>query len=410
MNGSRWITVAALALWAFHAQALNGMRMIGFGPVQSSMGGVSVAAPLDAAIVITNPGGMAFTGGRFDFGASHFDAAVKYRATGAASGQEQTSSRRSSPIPAFGLVVPVNDRLTFGIGGYGVAGLGVDYPQDLLGGRTYTSYSQMRFAPGLSYELLPDLSVGAVVNVMYGTMEYSAAGGLGVQPRNTAIAYGAGVTVGVMYRPIEWLTAGLAYESHSWFQDYEFNVPAHTIVVDPSTGTTATVGGGVEKLEFDQPPVLTLGAGVRPFGALLLAADVQWIRWSETNGARQPKFATDPALTGGMQLALDWSDQWVLKVGAEYSATPWLKLRAGYNYGKSPLDPDRAVENIAFPGVAEHHVAAGVGFDLGRTALNLGATWAPEMKGTGSNLAQGVASYETRLSAWTVDVGASYRF
>ena len=43
---------------AVNANATNGMRMIGFGPVQDSMGGVSVGLPLDAASVLTNPAGM----------------------------------------------------------------------------------------------------------------------------------------------------------------------------------------------------------------------------------------------------------------------------------------------------------------------------------------------------------------
>jgi long-chain fatty acid transport protein len=48
------IATAALAA-AAPAAATNGMRMIGFGPVQNSMGGVSAAAPLDAATIVTNP-------------------------------------------------------------------------------------------------------------------------------------------------------------------------------------------------------------------------------------------------------------------------------------------------------------------------------------------------------------------
>ncbi len=43
----------ALAI-ATPAHATNGMRMIGFGPVQNSMGGVGVGATLDAASVLSN--------------------------------------------------------------------------------------------------------------------------------------------------------------------------------------------------------------------------------------------------------------------------------------------------------------------------------------------------------------------
>ncbi|ACL67356.1 membrane protein involved in aromatic hydrocarbon degradation [Anaeromyxobacter dehalogenans 2CP-1] len=410
MTGKRWIVAAALALWASQAGAVNGMRMIGFGPVQSAMGGASVGLPLDSATVITNPAGLSLVDGRVDFGITILDADVRYRAVGAASGQEQTSSRRPTLIPGFGLVVPLGDRLTFGLGGYGIAGLGVDYPQDLLGGRLYTSYSQLRLAPGVSYRVTPELSLGVTANIMYATLEYSAGGGLGLQPRDGAISYGGGFTVGATWRPVGWLTAGVAYESRGWFQDFEYEVPAHTIVVDPATGATANVGPGVEKLELDQPDLLTFGVGLRPVTGLAVAADVQWIRWSQTNGRNQPRLQTDPALTGGMQLDLDWSDQWVLKVGAEYAAASWLKLRAGYDYGKSPLNADRALENLAFPAVLEHHVTAGVGLELGRTSVSVGGTYAPEGKQAGSNLAQGIAAYETTFTAWTLDVGVAHRF
>jgi long-chain fatty acid transport protein len=415
MRFSRWLAGAALALAATAAQATNGMRMIGFGPVQDAMGGVSVGAPLDAATAITNPAGMAFTGGRIDFGASYFDADVRYRATGAlpgvASGEEQVSDRKASPIPAFGLVLPVNDRLAFGVGAYGVAGLGVDYPQDLYGGRTFTSYAQLRFAPGVACRILPELAVGAALNVMYGTMEYSAAGGLGMQPRDMSIAYGVGATLGLTWQPTTAWTVGLAYESRSFFQDYEFNVAQHTVVTNPGTGATAVVGPGVEALQFDQPSSATAGLGFRPIPHLLVAADLQWIRWSETNGKDQPAFQTDPALTGGKPFNLDWSDQWVVKVGAEWAALPWLSLRAGWNYGANPLNTDRAFENLAFPAIAEHHFTGGLGFAFGKAAVNLGAMYAPEVKLTGANAAeQAILAYETTVTEWTFDAGVSYRF
>ena len=57
------------------------------------------------------------------------------------------SQRGASPVPAFGLVLPFDDRLSFGIGAYGIAGMGVDYGQNLYGGTTSSSYSMMRFAP-----------------------------------------------------------------------------------------------------------------------------------------------------------------------------------------------------------------------------------------------------------------------
>lgn len=64
-----FLWVIAVMLIAANAHATNGMRMIGFGPVQDSMGGVSVGLPLDAASILTNPAGMSVLPGRIDFGA-----------------------------------------------------------------------------------------------------------------------------------------------------------------------------------------------------------------------------------------------------------------------------------------------------------------------------------------------------
>ena len=63
MKLSRFAVTAALVASAFPAHATNGMRMIGFGPVQNSMGGVGVGATLDAASVLSNPAGMSELGG-----------------------------------------------------------------------------------------------------------------------------------------------------------------------------------------------------------------------------------------------------------------------------------------------------------------------------------------------------------
>ncbi|GAB6270129.1 MAG: hypothetical protein STSR0002_28720 [Smithella sp.] len=58
-----FLGIMAVIFIATSAHATNGMRMIGFGPVQDSMGGVSVGVPLDAASVLTNPAGMSFLTG-----------------------------------------------------------------------------------------------------------------------------------------------------------------------------------------------------------------------------------------------------------------------------------------------------------------------------------------------------------
>ncbi len=418
MTHRRWLHlgVALSLVAATPAYATNGMRMIGFGPVQNSMGGVGVGATLDAASVLSNPAGMSELGGRVDFGATYFLPTVKYSASGIDAAAPQpglvnqpgvtfTSDRGASPIPAFGLIVPIDSQWTFGIGAYGVAGMGVDYAQNLYSSTTYTGYQQMRFTPGVSYKLNEMFSFGLTLNGMWATTEWNVASAFGQSPHMAGSAFGLGVTLGAKVTPIKMLTIGLAYETKSFFQDFAYNTP-----------------GGVDKLTFNQPGVLTGGVAVRPLEMLLVAADVSWIDWPTTNGADLPAYSQNAS--GAMPWNMNWSSQVVFKVGVEVTPLEWLAVRAGFNYGKMPLDASRAFENIAFPAVAETHLTLGAGFNLGKhVAINVGGMWAPSTSISGENplppfgtpgypgpYGQGIASYTTTMTQVGLDAGIAYKF
>jgi long-chain fatty acid transport protein len=399
-------SIAALAL-AAPALATNGMRLVGFGPIQNAMGGASVAAPLDAAVLVTNPAGLSELGPRIDLSGGLIAPSVEYRATGLASGQKIDSDRPPTFLPTLAMVYRADERFTLGLAAVATAGLGVDYPADLYGGATYTSFEIARLAPAASYRITDRISFGAALNVMYATLGYELGGGMQMEPREKASAFGLGATVGLSWRPIDAVTLAAAYETRSRFQDFAFDVPSHTIL---TPGGPVTVAGGEETLALDQPQSATLGVAVRPVAPLLLAADVQWVRWSEVVGAGQPELTSDPAVTGAQQFDLRWDDQLVLKVGAEWAATPALRLRAGYNYGKSPLDPDRAVENLAFPAVSEHHFTAGAGWEHGPLAVNASVAFSPKSELEGANAAQGILAYETSMSQLGFELGMAWRF
>jgi long-chain fatty acid transport protein len=382
---------AGLLAAASPAFATNGMRMIGFGPVQNSMGGAGVAAPLDAATIMSNPAGLSSLQRRADLAGTFFNPSVKYDSN-FGSGDSISSDRGASYIPTLGVVAPAMENLNVGIAAFGVSGMGVDYKRDLFGSTTMTSYMNMRVAPAVSYQVAKGVSLGVAANLMYAQMKYAVGDGMGILPRDAQGSFGYGATVGVQYTPVDVVTLGLAYESKSFFQEFEWNLAT-----------------GKDKLDFDQPQVATVGAAVRPIPGLLVAADVEWINWSDTNGKDQPKFKT--AAADSIPWNLNWDDQLVLKIGGEYAATPALKVRAGYNYGKMPLDKTRAFENVAFPAIAEHHITAGAGYSFGNLAVNVAAVYVPEAKLSGTGDVMGMPmSYTTKMSQLAFDLGASYRF
>ncbi len=388
---------AALAL-AAPAAATNGMRVIGFGPVQNSMGGAAIAAPLDSSTIITNPAGMTALDRRVDLGASVFTPTVKYSADyltmqGPASAS-QSSDRAPDVIPTLGAVYKVADKFTVGVAALGTNGLGVDYAagaNGLFGSATLTSYSNFRLAPAVAYRVTDRFSVGVTANLMYAWMKYDVMGAAGVAPRDTAYSYGYGATLGVSYQAPEGVNLSAAYETKSTFQDFEFNLPT-----------------GTEKMKFDQPDVASAGVAFRPIQPLLIAADLQWIRWSTTNGKNQPELTQKAA--DSMPFNMSWSDQTVLKIGAQYDVTKQVQVRAGYNYGSDILDATRAFENIAFPAVAKHHYTVGGGYAFGALTVNAAVQYSPEAKLQGSNTDQYITAYQTSMSQLAFDLGASWKF
>jgi long-chain fatty acid transport protein len=413
--------LAAIAPGA--ARATNGMRMIGFSPVQDAMGGVGVGATLDAASLLTNPAGMADLGRRLELGGAYFKPSVSYSATGivpgmivAQDGATLDSDRGASPIPVVAYVQPLTERLTTGVGVFGVAGMGVDYAANLYNGATLTSYMQGRFTPAAAYRVNDRLTLGVTGNLMVAQMKYDVAAGAGQAAHDTATSVGVGATFGLKFTPVKRVTLGAAYETRSWFQDFSFTVPERPNPFMPGT----TIPGGTDTLAFDQPQSATVGVSVTPVDALLVGVDLQWIDWSSTMGDGLPAYSSDASATGAMPFDMGWSDQWVVKVGAQVMPTARLALRAGYNYGQMPLDPDRAFENLAFPAVSEHHVTAGAGYAFSdRLAVNVAWVYALNAKLEGANAAppppmggtgQGIAAYATEMSQLALDMGLCYRF
>ncbi len=376
-----------------NAFATNGMRMIGFGPVQDSMGGASVGVNLDAASVLTNPAGIQSLGGRVDFGASYFVPTVSMDTDFGMmpASTEYDSDKEASPVPAFGMVVPLNAELTFGLGAYGVSGMGVDYNLGNFG-LLYTNYTNMRFAPGLSYKVNDMISVGATLNIMYATMEY-AMNNMGTTMVDMASSsFGYGATIGVTVKPIEMLTIGLVYESTSYFQDFKFNQYISSMAAPEEN-----------ELQFDQPMSATLGLGIKPIAGLVLAFDVQWIKWSEVAGNDLPEFTG--SVTGDGDFDMQWDDQIVYKFGLQYEVMPMLKVRAGVNYGKMPLSDSNAAAlqaNMFFPAVAEWHYTAGLGVKVTeKLAIDLGYMYSPEATAD-------VTGGEVTMSQYSLDMGIAY--
>ena len=125
--------------------------------------------------------------------------------------------------------------------------------------------------------------------------------------------------------------------------------------------------------EFDQPDNYGFGIALKPTENLTLAMDWQRINFSSLSafGNRGPSDVSVPAILNKSTLTgqpagmgFGWTDQIVLKYGVDWKVNSKWNVRAGYNFGKSPIPDDQLTFNTLFPAVTEKHATAGFTYNI----------------------------------------------
>ncbi len=393
------------------SSATNGDSLIGIGPISRAMGGVGVAAPQDGiSAVFANPAAMCFgpycPGSEAVFAGTFFDA--KITGTIDARGfpppytiSKATSRMKPFVVPAIAITSPITPKLRFAIGAYGVSGMGVDYKDKgamfyntNTNGYLFTKLEIMKFAPNLAYMITSNFSVGVSLSVDYANLDLGAGG---------AHDYTMGVQVGALYHrgPFNF---GFSYITPQNSKHEKVS----TFGKDPDTNP-------LEDLELEAPQTFIFGVSFEPNSRFLIEFDTRWYNWADAKGYED----------------FDWDNQWVFAIGAQFKPIPRLALRAGFNYGKNPVnehngwDPNKTtdvqgvnVDNfnyevlriVGFPAIAEKHLTLGIGFDLtNKIVLNLSYMHAFEEKIKEASLG-GAAKLEATNEEDSFTFGITWRF
>jgi long-chain fatty acid transport protein len=325
---------------------------------------------------VTNPAGMLRIGHRADFSMEAFmpERSTDFSAFG---GAIADSSAEIYGIPAIGWNGPVGSRddMVFGGGMYGTSGMGVDYGSTLMQPGVYwDGYSSIAFwqmAPSIAWQAAEKLSLGAAVNIDFQQVAFqqrmmadSNGNGQGDMVINNfdlsrgASAFGFGLSLGVLYDFNDLVTLGVSYKSKQFFTDLEYQLSYGDI--DMSAFGGGPLPAGTYKLDLDFPQQAAIGIAVHATQVLTIAADVKWINWSDT-------IKTLAVLgPGGILVPMDpgWDDQLVFAMGLAYAVNARFNLRAGFNYGESPIDAESAASNMILPAVVETHYTVGADYRL----------------------------------------------
>ena len=366
------------------ARATDGHFLHGVGAVNSAMGGSGVAAIGDIlGSFYLNPAGLhsgKVTRSALGFEMFRADRSVSSTMPGFGSGTTQ-SKRDFVPVPAFAWTTAINEKVTVGIGGLGIGGFGVDYPQDntnpVLGprpmgfGQVFSNFSLMKVSPAIAFEATPKLQLGFALNVDWAALAVdpfpAASPAADPGPDGTPMtmddrafysrataadgAWGFGFQAGLIYKATPQLNLGLSYASTQKFQDFEWNV-AYENPFLPNYGQARTISFGM-----DVPAVMIAGFAYDN-GKLLWTGDVRYITYSKTEGFEKSGFDATGAVQG-----FGWEDIKVYATGLQYMLENEVAFRVGYNYSENPVPDAMSLFNLPAPAIVQSHATFGFGFE-----------------------------------------------
>jgi long-chain fatty acid transport protein len=230
-----------------------------------------------------------------------------------------------------------------------------------------------RLTPGVAWQVNEKLSLGASLVVTYSDLEQqlfpdtsflgptlsSSFFGLSIEDMN---GLDTGVKLGLMYKPNDRLTLGIAYTNQ-----VDIELDGGTLTADMSAlGLGKVTYSQVEMSGLNQPQELGIGLAYQYNPKLLLAVELTWLDWSEAVQRNRLTVSDpdNPAAPASLEqfATLNWRDQYVISLGARYAIDPKRVLRAGYNYGRNPI-PNEHLSPLMNT-IAEHHLTLGFGWKL----------------------------------------------
>ena len=293
-----------------------------------------------------------------------------------------------APIPDIAFRHRLSDDLTVGLGVSAPFGLKTNYPAGWAG-RYYAMKTEavtINVAPSIAWQVTPNLSLGASLDIEYARGELTSAidiGTLGVlngipgsvpgaldgAARLSGISWSEGFSLGGLWRPSPDLSIGLSYKSAIF---HTLNGPLTFALDSAGLGAAIRAGTGLftntrAGANFSTPDMLLLGVRKQFSDDFTLLAELDWTNWSRfknlTIVAQNP--VQPPDIT-----TANWNGAVFASLGGEYNLDNAWKLRGGVGYDESPAPA--ATLGPRIPDANRTWLAAGVEYRLSPTsAVNL---------------------------------------
>lgn len=406
-----------------HADATNGMNMIGYGAVSSGMGGADLALVDNATAMNINPAGLSgCCSPQLSAGISAIQSRNQHKDT---HGNDLHAKEQIFPVPLLAWAQPLNDSsFIIGFGFFAQGGMGVEYnhfrlpfADDIDTENEYDTISSdvryMKITPAVAWQSSDSsLRLGASLNLGYAETQMSLFPHTSIAENkffglemDGSEAYSAAFRLGFQYQRGK-LRVGGAYLSAT---DHKFKDGTSRI-------NYTAIGKGIERYDteldgFNWPRQIGLGLSYQVTKRLKVALDIDWINWSAA--INNITFKLNKKSTPGtpsnisIEYPMHWDDQWVYALGLEYDiSTAWC-IRAGYNYARSPVPAEHLLPY--FPAIAEHHITGGFSFSARSWIIDVACEWALSNKVSSTNSLFCHHGFSEEMSQFTTHFMLSYR-
>lgn len=382
---SRWLITLAITIGIVTpslTHATNGSFLSGLGTKARGAGGVAIAMPQDSIAGAVNPATISYVGTRADVGADIFLPRAK---SSLGDISDEPSRADLFLMPAMGGVYQFNRKVSMGFSAVPYMGGGSRYNTNLYNASSGSNpdvtlgvnLMTMQMNPTISFKLNKQNSVGATLVFSVQTfrafgLEYfetftqSFADG---EPVNNLTnngndwSYGAGARIGWMGNYLDKkLSLGAVYSSKVYMT--QFDKYSDLFAEQGRLDTPANIGLGIS---YKFTPELTIGFDYMRY----FYSDVAAIGNASATtgpGSIYPDGDEKHRLGNDDGLGFGWDDQNVFKIGAIYDYNPQWTFRAGWNYGKSPINEKNGevLMSIMAPATTQNHLTLGTTYSPSR--------------------------------------------
>ena len=392
----RFLMTAMMTLAVSSSAFAQGVIAPTAGPINSSMAGASVAAPVEFGSSYWNPATLSgLPRNEFLLGTQLMIPSIHMTATAPANSiapglpaVSRYGVSRSDSGVASNLATGVSFKLsddsptTFGLGIFGLVGGGVNFAGSLTTpivgprippysagvGPIFANTSFLTIVGTVSRQFTDKLAIAGGPVVLAGTAAFNPAFfapgprdqfGIPTFPAatNARPFWGGGFQLGMLYNLTESWNIGFSYKSPIWQELYGFNASTPNLF-------PRRIG-----IQAQIPEIFSWGVAYKGFERALIDIDFRYFDYKNTR-----LYGTKP-LDGG----LGWSSVFAVAIGGQYALSDKLTLRSGYLFNTNPIKDTATLFNIQAPGFMQHMFSVGASYKLTED-ITLSLAWVHQFR------------------------------